>query len=242
METLLDLLRASRCTVVFSGAGVSTLSGLPDFRGEHGLNKRIDGNLVFDIAVFRREPAFFYTHGRDLVYGLVDHEPSLVHRECARLEQAGRVAAVVTQNIDMLHQRAGSRRVIELHGSPATHSCLDCGRSYPFAWARTQVQAGEVPTCVECGAVVKPDITFFGEPLPAGAFEEAWKLAAAADLMLVLGSTLLVQPAAQIPLVTHHHGGRLVIVNRGPTPLDSLAALRLDDLTEVFTGIAAAAL
>jgi NAD-dependent deacetylase len=239
LEVLLGLLRASRRTVVFTGAGVSTLSGLPDFRGERGLFREVDGYRVFDIDVFRRDPAFFYTHGRDLVYGLEDYRPSLVHTECARLEAAGRIAGVVTQNIDMLHARAGSRTVVELHGSPARHGCLDCGRGHGYAWARDQVRRGEVPRCEACGGVVKPDITFFGEPLPTGALERAFALAGAADLMLVLGSSLVVQPAALVPLATLRGGGKLVVVNRGETPLDRHADLLLDDLAAVFARIAA---
>ncbi|HOX25412.1 MAG TPA: Sir2 family NAD-dependent protein deacetylase [Candidatus Krumholzibacteria bacterium] len=239
MRALIDLLRESRHTVVFTGAGVSTLSGIPDFRGEQGIYRRVDGDLVFDLGVFLRDPGIFYTHGRDLVYGAADHAPSIVHTECARLEAAGKVAGVITQNIDMLHQRAGSRTVVELHGSPARHSCLGCDRRYDFAWARERVARGEIPRCAGCGGVVKPDITFFGELLPDGALERAGDLAAAADLLLVLGSSLVVQPAASIPLITCRCGGRLVIVNHGATPLDRYADLRYDDLASVFARVAA---
>jgi NAD-dependent deacetylase len=239
MDALLDLWRRSRRTLVFSGAGVSTLSGIPDFRGPQGVYRQVGGAHVFDLAVFQRDPALFFTHGRDLVYGAAEHTPSLVHTECARLEAAGRVAAVVTQNIDMLHQRAGSRRVIELHGSPATHTCQSCGRQYGLDWARPRVHAQGVPRCEACGGVVKPDVTFFGEMLPAGALEAAFAEAAAADLTLVLGSSLVVQPAASVPLATVEAGGQLVIVNREPTPLDDLAVLRHQDLTAVFSATAA---
>jgi NAD-dependent deacetylase len=239
MHELVSMLRESRRTVVFTGAGVSTLSGLPDFRGETGLYRQVDGNLVFDVEVFHEDPSLFYTHGRDLIYALTDHEPSLVHRECARLEALGLVRAVVTQNIDMLHQRAGSEEVVELHGSPALHSCLACGRSYGYDWARSRVLAGEIPRCESCQGVVKPDITFFGEMLPPGALERACELAAEADLMLVLGSSLVVHPAAGVPLVTCRCGGKLAIVNKGPTPLDDHCDLRLDDLESAFAAVAA---
>ncbi len=237
-DLLIEWLQTSRRTVVFTGAGVSTLSGLPDFRGEHGLFKQIDGARVFDIGEFLRDPVFFYTHGAGLVYGLADAEPSLVHRQCARLEAAGLVEAVITQNIDMLHQRAGSRRVIELHGSPARHACLFCGEAQPFDWVRQTVARGEVPRCPDCEGLVKPDIVFFGEMLPQAALEEAWELASTAELMLALGSSLQVQPAATLPLLTARAGGRLVIINREPTPLDDLADLRLDDLAAAFEAIA----
>ncbi len=240
MEALVDLIQRSRRTVIFTGAGVSTLSGIPDYRGENGLYKQQGGDYVFDIDMFRRDPAFFYTHARDLFYPRVPPEPSLVHQQCARLEKLGLAAAVVTQNIDMLHQRAGSRTVIELHGSPAWHNCQACGRQYPYEWAYEQVHRDGVPRCDDCRDVVKPDVTFFGEMLPDGALERACELAAEAELMLVLGSSLQVQPAASVPLVTVRGGGELVIVNKGETPLDRHCTVRFDDLAAVFEHVAAA--
>ncbi len=238
METirdLVDLLAASRRTVVFTGAGISTLSGVPDFRGADGLYARLGGPHVFDIDVFRREPSVFYDAARDVFYPAEPPRPSLVHRVCARLEAAGRITGIVTQNIDMLHQQAGSRRVVELHGSPAWHRCPACERRYDFAWARDRVRRGGLPRCEDCRAVVKPEITFFGEMLPEGALETAWTMAGEADVMLVLGSSLVVQPAASVPRVTVEAGGRLVIVNRDPTPMDHHCRHRFDDLEDVFS-------
>jgi NAD-dependent deacetylase len=238
LDAIIELIQTSQRIVVFTGAGVSTLSGLPDFRGENGIYRQVDGARVFDIGQFHHDPSFFYRHGADLVYGLADCEPSLVHRECARLEAAGKVRGVITQNIDMLHQRAGSEAVVELHGSPATHTCLECGLVHEYGWVRGCVLAGEVPHCRQCGHVVKPDITFFGEMLPPGALETAADWAADADLMLALGSTLVVQPAASIPQLAVRAGASLVIVNRDPTPLDHLAQARHDDLATLFERIA----
>lgn len=235
IHDLVEMLAASRRAVAFTGAGVSTLSGVPDFRGADGLYARLGGPDVFDIDVFRRDPSVFYGATRDIFYPAAAPRPSLVHRVCARLEAAGRLRAVITQNIDMLHQQAGSRRVIELHGSPAWHRCPACDRRYDFAWARERVRRDGLPRCEDCRAVVKPEVTFFGEMLPEGALEEAWTLAGEADLMLVLGSSLVVQPAASVPRVTVEAGGRLVIVNRDPTPLDRHGAPRFDDLEAVFT-------
>ena len=130
---LAALLRDSSSTVVFTGAGVSTLSGIPDFRGPEGLYRTLDADRIFALDAFREDPSFFYTHARDFIYGMDQHEPSLVHRVCARWEEQGLIRGVVTQNIDMLHGRAGSRQVIELHGSPARHTCLDCGAGASFA-------------------------------------------------------------------------------------------------------------
>jgi NAD-dependent deacetylase len=240
LDALVDCLQQSRSTVVFTGAGVSTLSGLPDYRGPDGIYRQRGGAYVFDIDMFVRDPAFFYTHARDLFYRDALPEPSLVHAQCARLEQGGLVTAVVTQNIDMLHQNAGSQEVIELHGSPAWHTCLACDRRYPYEWARERVHRDGVPRCEDCQAVVKPDVTFFGEMLPEGVMERACSLAAAADVMLVLGSSLQVYPAASVPMVTVQQGGRLVIVNQGETSLDGHCHLRYDDLESVFNHLAAA--
>lgn len=238
MSAFADLILESRNTVIFTGAGVSTLSGIPDYRGDKGLYQQLGGDQVFDIDAFRRDPSFFYTRGRDLFYPETLPEPSLVHQECARLERLGLVRGVVTQNVDMLHQRAGSRNVIELHGSPSWHTCLGCGRQYPYEWALARVHRDGVPHCDTCRGVVKPDVTFFGEMLPPGALERAGELAAAAELMLVLGSSLLVHPAASVPLVTVRCGGKLVIVNQGSTPLDRHCTARFDDLESVFAPLA----
>ena len=241
MQQLLDLLRTSQRAVIFTGAGVSTLSGIPDFRGRNGLYQQFDADRIFDIGYFRRDPAYFYRHARDFIYGLDGRHPNPVHTACARLEQLGRARGVITQNIDMLHQRAGSRVVHELHGSPALHHCLGCSRIYLFAEVRDLLAGGaDVPHCGTCGDVLKPDITFFGEMLPEAAFAAASHLSQKADLMLVLGTSLVVHPAASQPQLTLQSGGRLVIVNSGETPYDDAAILRYDDLAAFATAVNAA--
>jgi NAD-dependent deacetylase len=237
---LAGLLDDAACVVVFTGAGVSTLSGIPDFRGPDGLYRRTDAARIFDLQAFRADPSFFFHHARDFIYGLGDRIPSLVHRVCARWEREGRIHGVVTQNIDMLHQRAGSRRVVELHGSPARHTCLGCGAGASFADVAPRARGGAVPRCPACDGVLKPDITFFGEMLPDGALETAGAWATAADLMLVLGSSLRVQPAAGLPLLTARAGGRLALVNAEATPCDGLVAWRGEDLGTVFAALDAA--
>lgn len=227
---IVDMLREARRAVVFSGAGVSTLCGIPDFRGPDGLYQRIDADRIFALDGFLDDPSFYYENARDFIYTMGDVEPGPAHLLCADLERRGLVRGVVTQNIDMLHQRAGSRHVVELHGSPERHVCLGCGAAESFAAVVPVVRAGDLPRCPACDQVLKPAVTFFGEMLPAGALETAEAWAAEADLMLVLGSSLLVQPAAQVPLHTLRAGGRLAIVNRDPTPLDDLADWRGDDL------------
>ena len=236
MERLIERIKGSTSCVVFTGAGVSTLAGIADFRGEKGLYKRedIDADRIFDIGYFKRDPSYYYLKSKDFIYGLEHKIPAIVHTELARLESAGYIQAVITQNIDLLHQKAGSRHVVEVHGSPMVHRCLSCGKTWTFEIIAAMVQEDRVPVCDACGGLVKPDITFFGEQLPAGALEEAFSLASRADLMLVLGSTLLVQPAASIPLYTLRQGGSLVIVNNMETPLDRYADLLYDDLESVF--------
>ncbi|MDX9755514.1 MAG: Sir2 family NAD-dependent protein deacetylase, partial [bacterium] len=204
---------------------------------KNGIYKEFDADKIFDIRYFRRVPSYYYPHAKDFIYNLEEKQPSLVHRECARLEERGLVKAVITQNIDLLHQKAGSRHVIEVHGSPQTHHCLHCGAVYPFEWAARLVRQDEIPECIHCGGVVKPDITFFGEQLPEAAVTKAIEEASAADWLIILGSSLVVQPAASFPLYTLRQGGRLVIVNDGKTPLDHHATYRFHDLETIFAAI-----
>ncbi|MFH1843099.1 MAG: Sir2 family NAD-dependent protein deacetylase [bacterium] len=239
MVDLLDLLRVSERTVIFTGAGVSTLSGIPDFRGPQGLYQQFDAERLFSLEGFLADPSYFYLNSRDFIYDLQSKQPNLIHTECARLEAAGKVTALITQNIDMLHQRGGSRNVIELHGSPSVHTCVKCGQMYDFDWACGLVQQDRVPSCESCHGIVKPNITFYGEMLDQIALTKAMEAATGADLMLVLGSSLVVQPAAAIPLFTVQGGGKLAIVNQGETPLDRHATCRHDDLLTCFEQIAA---
>jgi NAD-dependent deacetylase len=237
MDDLIAALRASRYTVVFTGAGVSTFSGIRDFRGRNGIYREFDANRIFALDVFREDPSYFYTHARDFIYNLHTKAPSLVHNVCARLESMGVVKSVITQNIDMLHQRAGSRRVIELHGSPETHHCLACHREYPYKDISERVHRSEVPCCEACGGSIKPDITFFGELLDEGSIMAARREAIRAELMLVLGSSLAVQPAASIPTLCVNLGGDLAIINDGETPFDWQASYRYTDLEACFEAI-----
>lgn len=234
-KNLAALVNEARHLVAFTGAGVSTLSGLPDFRGRTGLYQNPDNQRIFDLDVFLADPTVFYRSFCGALYTRPDLSASLIHQTLARWEAEGRLKAVITQNIDALHQKAGSRRVIEVHGSPEDHTCLGCGAGAVFDEVAAQVLAGTIPPrCQACGGVLKPDITFFGEALPEQAWAEAEAEASRADLMLVLGTSLTVHPAARLPLYTLRAGGRLVIVNDQPTDLDGRAALRLWDLEAAF--------
>ena len=237
--TLTELLTNAKHAVVLTGAGISTLSGIPDFRGVGGLYQRkdIDAGRLFDIDCFRRDPSYYYRHSKDFLYNLDEKEPNVVHTALARLEEKGLIHAVITQNIDLLHQKAGSKKVLELHGSPREHYCMKCGKSWDFETIARKVRAGEVPSCDKCGGIVKPRIVFFGEGLPEYDLTEAEREARRADLMLVLGTSLTVYPAAAVPEVTLQCGGKVAIINRDPTHLDRHACWIGRDLKQEFEAL-----
>ncbi len=223
---LAELVRADQPCVVLTGAGVSTESGIPDFRSAGGVWARYDPFEVASIAAFRSDPGRVWEfYGRRLRV-LDEVRPNAAHRALAALEEAGLVRAVITQNVDGLHTQAGSREVIEVHGSLATASCLRCGH----AEHRSRL-AGllPLPCCPVCGDVLKPDVVMFGELMPEAAIERATDLARSAGLLLVVGSSLQVWPVAGLPEETLRHGGRLAIVNREETPCDAHAALVVHD-------------
>lgn len=232
MKKLIDRLSNEDNLVIFTGAGVSTLCGIPDFRGPQGLYKQPNAERIFDITWFHRDPTYYYNGCRELIYGLKGITPGPVHRAIVKLEQLGSVTGVITQNIDMLHQKAGSKRVYELHGSPLKHRCLKCGAEATFEEVCQLLETSEVAWCAKCAKPFKPDVTFFGEMLPQGVLESAAALAAQASLMLVLGSSLTVHPAASLPGVTLQNGGDLAIINAQPTPYDHQARYRYHDLAE----------
>jgi NAD-dependent deacetylase len=239
-----ELIRAAGSVVALTGAGISVPSGIPDFRSPGtGLWENVDPMEVAHIDVFRRDPERFWRFYGSRFQTLEHKQPNRAHEALAQLEQAGLLDAVITQNIDQLHRRAGSREVIEVHGTIARASCLRCGTSYALADVRIRQGSDTqgVPRC-DCGEPLKPDVVLFGEYLPADALARAEALAASADLMLCIGSSLEVYPVAQLPAVTLAAGGQLAIITRGPTPLDSRAAVRLggdlvDELDAVLEGL-----
>ncbi len=234
MEELVSLLKSAKHCVFLTGAGISTLSGIPDFRGKDGLYNRFDPDLIFSLDHFYKDPSYFYTHGKELIYNVEEKQPNIVHRVLAHLEEAGIVRSVITQNIDMLHQRAGSVNVIEVHGSPRTHHCLSCGKVFPFLSIAQMLRKMDVPVCDECGGLIKPDIIFYGECLDRDSLDRAISECTRADLIVVLGSSLVVQPAASLPLYTLENDGVLLIVNDMDTPLDHFARAKWGDLYKVF--------
>jgi NAD-dependent deacetylase len=214
--------------VVLTGAGVSTESGIPDFRSPTGLWARFDPLEYGSIEAFRADPLKVWSFYKPRVAMLTEAEPNAAHLALAELELLGFVEAVVTQNIDLLHERAGSREVVEVHGSIRSASCPGCGEREPLERVLQLLAEADAPACQACGAILKPDVVFFGELLPAAAFERASELARAAGLLLVVGSALEVYPVAGLPEETLARGGQVAIVDRGTTPYDARAALKID--------------
>jgi len=229
LERLAELLGRSRRAVALTGAGVSVPSGIPDFRTpETGLWAKVDPMEVAHIDVFERDPERFWSYYRPRFEALGDKEPNRAHEALAELERRGLIEGVITQNIDRLHRAAGSENVIEVHGSIETSSCTACGTSFGLEEMDALFDARGVALCAGCCGAVKPDVVLFGEMLPLEAIERATELAEGADLMLCVGSSLEVYPAAGLPELTIEAGGQLAIITMSATPFDRFAAVRLD--------------
>lgn len=241
---LAELIRESACTVALTGAGISVPSGIPDFRTPGtGIWEKVDPFEVATIDAFRRDPARFWSFYRPRFETLGGKAPNPAHEALAELEARGMLEAVITQNIDRLHARAGTRRLIEVHGSIASSSCVGCGASWPLEQVDSLFDDEGVAVCSECGGFVKPDVVLFGEMLPAEAIAGAQELAERADLMLCVGSSLEVHPAAGLPAITLQSGGKVAVITKGPTPYDGDAAARMDsdvvdDLEAVLEALA----
>jgi NAD-dependent deacetylase len=227
VERLAELIRDSQCTVALTGAGISVPSGIPDFRSPGtGLWENVDPMEVAHIDVFRHDPQRFWHFYRPRFGMLSDKQPNPAHAALAELESRGLLDAVITQNIDRLHRKAGSQRVVEVHGTIETSSCLDCGESYPLERVEDLFDDQGVARC-RCAGPVKPDVVLFGELLPQRAMDEAVALCAGAELLLCVGSSLEVYPVAGLPSITRNSGGRVAIVTKGATPYDAEADVRL---------------
>ena len=226
---LAGLIRERQPCVVLTGAGVSTESGIPDFRSPTGLWARFDPLEYGSIDGFHRDPVKVWSFYRPRIAMLTQAAPNPAHHALAELERLAFVRAVVTQNIDLLHKRAGSREVIEVHGSIRSSTCPGCGRDYPLERVLELLDGAEAPACPPCGGILKPDVVFFGELLPVAAIDRAFELAREARLLLIVGSALEVHPVAELPLETIAAGGELAIANRGATVFDDRASLRIDE-------------
>jgi NAD-dependent deacetylase len=242
VERLAELLGRSHRAVALTGAGVSVPSGIPDFRTpETGLWANVDPMEVAHIDVFERDPERFWRYYRPRFQSLGDKEPNRAHEALAELELRGLIEGVITQNIDRLHRAAGSREVVEVHGSIETSSCLACGTAFGLERVEDLFDERGVAICAECGGAVKPDVVLFGELLPDAALARATELAEGADLMLCVGSSLAVHPVAGLPQLTLAGGGRLALVTKGATPYDRDAELKLEgEVDEELAALVAA--
>ncbi len=219
-----EMLKQVRSGIAFTGAGISTESGLADFRSPGGLWERYRIVTYREFLASAEARAEYWQMRRELIPALLKAAPNAAHRALAELETKGRLAAVITQNIDGLHQLAGNTRVIELHGTNRSASCLSCGRSWPIEDIQQRLEADDLdPHCESCNGLIKPDTVSFGQAMPEQAMAEAFALAEQSGLLLMIGSSLEVQPAASIPAAAHQAGARLIFINRTATPLDSIA-------------------
>jgi NAD-dependent deacetylase len=224
IDALAALVRARQPCVVLTGAGISTESGIPDFRSPTGIWAEIDPFEVASLHAFRADPERVWRFYGTRIHSLLEAEPNAGHLALAELERSGLVEAVVTQNIDSLHRRAGSREVVEVHGSIRSSVCLACGHTEDLDDVLAQLESRPAPLCQACGSILKPGVVLFGELLPEDAMRRATELARTAALMLVVGSSLEVWPVAGLPL----EAAEIAIVNRGPTALDDRAVLKID--------------
>jgi NAD-dependent deacetylase len=223
-ERAAELLSAARKGVAFTGAGASAESGIPTFRGVGGLWTTYDPVKVASIDSFMQDPTAYWMVSKERGAIALAARPNPGHLALVALEAAGFLVAIVTQNTDGLHQASGSRRVVELHGSSRTVKCLDCGTVESRAVVQARLAVQMPPLCKSCGGTyLKPTVVLFGEPMPVAAMHEALALAQSAEVMLVVGSSLVVHPAADIPLAAVRSGAKLIIINAEPTPFDSLA-------------------
>lgn len=228
IERIADFILDSDSVVVFTGAGVSTESGIPDFRSPGGIWDKYDPN-DFRYEVFINDPGEYWKKRLEMRkmggFDFSGAEPNPAHLAIAELEELGKLSSVITQNVDNLHQKAGNKdeNVIELHGSNKRVRCLECGSLYPAEMAWDKAEKGELPPKCECGGVLKTDTVLFGEPLPREAVKRAKSEAENCDLMIVVGSSLVVYPASSVPQISKKTGSALCIINLQPTNFDSIA-------------------
>jgi NAD-dependent deacetylase len=241
-EELAGLIAESQSVVALTGAGVSVPSGIPDFRTPgKGLWAKVDPMTVATIDAFHGDTKQFWDFYRPRFHDLADKEPNPAHEALAELERRGLLDAVITQNIDRLHKKAGSREVIEVHGSIATASCTSCSATYPLEQVESLFDDDGIAGCTCCAGKVKPDVVLFGELLPAEAMTRAEGLCTSADLLLCVGSSLEVHPVAGLPQMTLAAGGRIAIVTKSSTPYDRDAVVRMDgDVADELQAVIAA--
>jgi NAD-dependent deacetylase len=235
-----DILRSSSNVVAMTGAGIGRPSGIPDFRSESGLWSKDDPMEAASLHTFRTNPQRFYDWLRPLMDMMLAARPNPAHQALVDLENQGVLRAVITQNIDGLHQVAGSQTVYELHGHIRSATCLQCGHTTPADPLIEPIRHGDIPLCTACGGIYKPDIVLFGEALPQAAFVQAHLALEACDTLIIAGTSLVVHPAASLPLVALKNGARIIIINIGETDLDEQAHVMIhEDVAQALPAIVA---
>ena len=234
-----DLVLKSKKIVALTGDGISVDSGIPDFRSEGGLWERYDPHEYATIESFMQNPTKFWTMGREIAETILEAEPNSAHKGLTKIEKDGKLIGVITLNIDNLHQAAGSNKVVELHGNYLRAYCIDCNAEYVGDTIHQSVASGEIPPrCEKCNGVLKSEAVLFGEPLPEEAMQKAIKLCRETDLMLVIGSSLTIYPAAYLPQIAKNAGAKIILVNLEGKNRDNVADIVLKGrATEVIPKI-----
>jgi NAD-dependent deacetylase len=230
IKTLATDIQNAQNIVAFTGAGISAESGIPTYRGEGGLWTKYDPSKYASISYFLQNPSYYWNFFKDVRYPILKKvKPNKAHLALFEMENAWNLKTVITQNIDGLHQEAGSSSVIELHGTTQTIICMDCSRKYTIGEAFTKLERQIPPLCTKCSGILRPDVIFFGEMLDPEILRDAYAAAASCDFLLAVGSSLVVYPAADIPLRAKQAGAKLAIINIDSTPLDSVADYVIND-------------
>ena len=230
IDRLKEIINKSNKIVIFTGAGISSESGIPTYRGEDGLWSKYDPNIYANIDIFLQDPSYYWHYFKDERYPIIKNaKPNVNHYSIVELEKKGKVKCVITQNIDGLHQMAGSLKVIELHGNTRIITCLKCEKEFSMDEIFEIINEKIPPLCT-CGGQLKTNTILFGEPLPYKAIHDAEEASKNCDLFLVIGSSLVVYPAANLPIIAKKNNSSLVIINLDGTPLDEIADLVINDL------------
>ena len=223
-EAIAAVILKFKHVVAFTGAGISSESGIPTYRGAGGLWTKYDPDRYANIHYFRKDPSYYWSFFRDVRYPMLNEVvPNKAHLALAEMERMGHIQTVITQNIDGLHQEAGSTSVIELHGTSRIIACTNCGEEFPMEIVFPMLDKELPPLCQECQGILRPAVIFFGEPLNPDVIGRAYEEADCCDFFLVVGSSLVVYPAADLPVTAKQRGAGLAIINKDPTPMDQLA-------------------
>lgn len=230
IEALAEDVQKAQNIVAFTGAGISAESGIPTYRGKGGLWTKYDPGKYASISYFLQDPSYYWNFFKDVRYPVLKKvQPNKAHLALFEMENAGNLKTVITQNIDGLHQEAGSSSVIELHGTTRTIICMDCSKKITIGEAFAKLEEQIPPLCSECSGILRPDVVFFGEMLDPEILRDAYAAAASCELLLAVGSSLVVFPAADIPLRAKQAGAKLAIINKDSTPLDPMADYVIND-------------